>query len=315
MAHTYSFLAEESVAEATTRIAGEQLDVAIAQLTETLETDPEKAIHTARKAIKRERSLVRLIRGALPREERRHENAALRDAAQILSGARDAAALVATVDALSERFAGQLPERAFTAIRDALQTDRDGQEAAQALTAQADGVAAELTAIRERTGDWEITTDGWRALQDGLVRSYARGREAFASGRRGGSVEALHEWRKRAKDLWYHSRLLAEVCGPAIAGQAKDAHALADLLGDEHDLAVLDQTLANGLPAPVDVDGVRELIAHRRAELRAEALRIGGRVYAEKPNAFRRRMRRIWQASRSTPTAPAPAPSPVALAA
>ena len=62
----------------------------------------------------------------------------------------------ATVDALSERFAGQLPERAFTAIRDALQTDRDGHEHDQALAAQADGVAAELAAIRRanrRLGD------------------------------------------------------------------------------------------------------------------------------------------------------------------
>ena len=74
------------MAEAATRIAGEQLDTAITQLTEKLPSDPDKAIHTARKAIKRERSLVRLIRGAMPREERRHENAALRDAAQILSG-------------------------------------------------------------------------------------------------------------------------------------------------------------------------------------------------------------------------------------
>ena len=115
------------------------------------------------------------------------------------------------------------------------------------------------------------------------------------------------------KDLWYQSRLLADVCGPAIAGQAKDAHALADLLGDEHDLAVLDQTLAHGLPAPVDVDGVRELIAHRREELRAEALWLGARVYAEKPKAFRRRMRRTWRASR--PAAPVPASSPAALAA
>ena len=127
-AHTYSFLLEESVAEATTRIAHEQLDVAITQLTETLPTDPEKAIHNARKAIKRERSLIRLVRGAMPREERRQENGALRDAAQILSGARDADALVATVDALSERFAGQLPERAFTTVRAALQTDGHGHD-------------------------------------------------------------------------------------------------------------------------------------------------------------------------------------------
>ena len=308
--HTYSFLLEESVAESTRRIAHEQLDVAIEQLTERLPSDPEKAVHNARKAIKRERSLVRLVRGAIPREERRHENAALRDAAQLLSGARDADVMIATVDALSERFAGRLPERTFTAIRAALQTDDDGHDE-HTLVARAAGVAAELRTIRERTAEWEIATEEWRALDAGLLRSYTRGRKAFARAKPGRRAEAMHEWRKRVKDLWYQSRLLADACGPVIGGQAKDAHALADLLGDERDLMLLDETLAHGLPAPVDVDGVRALIAHRRDELRAQALRIGERVYAEKPTAFRRRMRRAWQASRS----PRSVASPVALAA
>jgi len=312
MAQTYSFLPEESVAEATTRIAREQLDVAIEQLTGRLASEPERAIHTARKAIKRERSLVRLIRGAIPAEERRHENAALRDAAQLLSGARDADVMVATVDALSERFAGQLPERTFTEIGAALKAEDDG-DADRDLATRAAAVAAELDAVRERTPDWGLVAGEWRALDAGLVRSYERGLKGFARARRGRSPEALHDWRKRVKDLWYQSRLLADVCGPAIAGQAKDAHALADLLGDEHDLMLLDETLAHGLPAPVDVDGVRGLIAHRRRELRAEALRIGGRVYAETPKAFRRRMRHAWRASRSTPATRAP--SPAALAA
>jgi CHAD domain-containing protein len=225
--YTYSLLAEESVAEATTRIAREQLvDAAIGQLTERLPSDPEKAIHNARKAIKRERSLVRLIRGAMPVEQRRHEHAALRDAAQLLSGARDADAMAATVDALSKRFAGQLPERAFTAIRAALEADHDRDEVCL-LAARASAVAAELDALRERTMGWEIASDGWRALDAGLLRSYRRGRRAFARAHRGRSTAALHDWRKRVKDLWYQSRLLAYVCGPAIAGQAKDAHALA----------------------------------------------------------------------------------------
>lgn len=307
----YTFLPEETVAEAATRVAREQLDRAIHELTERRDHDPATAVHNARKAIKRERSLLRLVAGTLPRTARRRENRALRDAARRLSGARDADALVATVDGLAERFAGQLPERAFTGIRDELAAGQGDHGANLDLAAGATAAASELDAVRERLADWRVSRDGWRAIEAGIDRAYTRGRQAYARAERTRSAETLHDWRKRAKDLWYHSQLLAEVGGPVLRGQAKDAHALADLLGDDHDLAVLDGVLAGGLPAPVDVDGVRELIAHRRKELQTQAFRLGRRVYAEKPKAFRRRMERYWRASsHPTPALTAPAVAP-----
>ena len=51
--------------------------------------------------------------------------------------------------------------------------------------------------------------------------------------------ELLHAWRKRAKDLWYHQRLLAPAWPDVLGAQAEEAHALTELLGDDHDLAVL----------------------------------------------------------------------------
>ena len=114
-----------------------------------------------------------------------------------------------------------------------------------------------------------------------------------------GRVEGLHAWRKRVKDLWYQERLLAAVCGPVVAGQVKDAHRLADLLGDDHDLAELREALTQGtVHAPVDLDAVVGLIDHRRDTLQAEALYVGARVYAETPAAFMRRMRLLWKAGR-----------------
>ena len=133
---------------------------------------------------------------------------------------------------------------------------------------------------------------GWSAIGSGLVRSYRQGRQAFARAQYQPSSEDLHAWRKRVKDLWYHERLLAPVCGPAVRGQAKDAHRSADLLGDDHDLGMLREALTGGrVEAAVDLDAVVALIDHRRAELQSEAAHVGTRVYAEKPKAFGRRMR------------------------
>src|ERR1700733_10637342 len=71
-----------------------------------------------------------------------------------------------------------------------------------------------------------------------------RGRQAFTRARGTREMEDLHAWRKRVKDLWYHERLLASTCGPTVRGHAKDLDRLSELLGDDHDLAVLRQELA-----------------------------------------------------------------------
>lgn len=301
----YRFEADESVREAIVRCAREQLDHAVGELSEGIDDDPVGAVHSARKAVKKERSLLRLARGATPPKQRRYENRALRDAARGLSGMRDADVMIEKMAKLSDRFAGQLPERAFEAIAEQLERDRDAERDRPSSSTRATRAVDELAAVRRRIDDWQLTQSGWSAIESGLLRAFRDGRDAFARARRERSLDTWHTWRKRVKDLWYQERLLAAACGPAISGHAKDAHRLADLLGDDHDLGVLRQTVTRDhRAAPVDLDAVIALIDHRREELQTEAIHVGERVYAEKPKAFRRRMRRSWHAGRAVAHAP-----------
>jgi CHAD domain-containing protein len=296
---TYRFEPGEPVPAEIIRCATAQLDRAVAELTEGVEADPETAVHSARKAVKKERSLLRLARGSIGDRRQRNENRALRHAARTLSSARDAEALLATLDHLSERYAGQLPKQTFDTVRAPLENRRDEQReqlGGSDLTARA---AAELAAVRARIDEWELTEGGWSGLQDGLRRSYRDGRAAFERAQDHRAADDWHQWRKRVKDLWYQQRLLSAVAGPACAGQAKDAHRLADLLGDDHDLVVLREALTGeGSHTAADLDAVLGLVNHRQQELRQQALQLGARVYAEKPKAFMRRMRAMWRAGR-----------------
>ncbi len=97
-------------ADALRAVAIDQIEDAIAQL--DAPADPVKAVHDARKDLKKVRSLLRLA----PPKGRRKHNAALRDIAARLAGARDADVMVATVADLRERYAGQLPARTFTTV-------------------------------------------------------------------------------------------------------------------------------------------------------------------------------------------------------
>jgi CHAD domain-containing protein len=299
---SYKFGADEPVREAIARCAREQLDRAVSELSEGINDDPVRAVHSARKAIKKERSLLRLARGTIPAKQRRRENAALRDAGRELSGIRDADVMVATLDSLSGRFVGQLPAKTFDAIREQVKTGRNGASSRSALDSRA---VQELGALRLRVDDWKLSRAGLKAIDSGLARSYSRGRKAFAWAQSHRTPEDLHAWRKRVKDLWYHDRLLAALGGPTVRGHAKDAHRLADLLGDDHDLVVLRQELTRDvMPVPVDVDAVVKLIDYRRSELQTEAFALGRRVYAESPKAFRRRMRRSLASGRALAQAP-----------
>jgi CHAD domain-containing protein len=289
----------EPVSSEILRCATAQLDRAVTELTRGVDADPEQAVHAARKAIKKERSLLRLARGSIGDRRRRRENDALRQAARTLSAARDAEALLATLDDLSERYVGQLPEHTFTAVRAPFERRRDAQRERLGSSDLTTRAAADLSAVRARIDDWKLTGGGWSALEAGLRRSYRDGRTAFGAVQDQRSGADWHQWRKRVKDLWYHERLLSAVAGPACAGQAKDAHRLADLLGDDHDLVVLRQAVTGEAShTAADLDAVVALIDHHQQELRRQALQLGARVYAEKPKLFVRRMRAMWRAGR-----------------
>jgi CHAD domain-containing protein len=296
----YKLTIDESVRDGIRRCAGEQLDRAVAELSERITEDPVDAVHDARKAVKKERSLLRLSRGAMPAAQRRRENRALRDAARGLSAARDAEAMISTLDSLAARDAGQLPESTLRAVRERLERARDEERRTLVGSALSDRAVGELGAVRVRVDGWTLASGGWSTIEPGLRRTYQDGRSALAHARSHRSSERWHAWRKRVKDLWSEQRLLTDIAGPAVAGQAKDAHRLADLLGDEHDLGVLRGALRSdrGL-VPVDVDAVIGLIDHRRSELRTAALALGDRVYAEPTSAYLRRMRRSFRAGRA----------------
>ncbi len=71
----------------------------------------QEAIHETRKALKRLRALVRLLREELGEQQFKREHAILRDAARRLAGARDAEVMVGTLDALLERHPRKLGRR------------------------------------------------------------------------------------------------------------------------------------------------------------------------------------------------------------
>lgn len=268
MSYTLSF--DGPVEASIERVRREQLEAALAGLREEISTE---SIHDARKRLKKTRSLLRLAR---PRGFKRH-NRALRDAGRALSGARDADVMAETVEDLAERFSERLARRDFEAVHRRL--------AARAAAVEPEGGPETIEPLL--AADWALLEVD---LVAALTKTYKRGRKAYEVALAKPTDEHLHEWRKRVKDLWYQQALIEALCPEEVKPRTKAAKKLAQTLGDDHDLAVLADTL-RAQPALLG-DALLPLIEQRRAKLRKQIRKRGRRVYAERPKLFTRRLRR-----------------------
>ncbi len=161
-------------------------------------------------------------------------------------------------------------------------------------------IAPLLEQLEEGEGqiaDWPLDENSWSLVEQGLTRAYRRGRRGMRQDAADSDLDAVHEWRKRAKDLRYQLQILRVVRPRRMEQAANEARRLSDLLGDHHDLTVLSEDLRNRRLARSERAALEAAIAGRRQELLEEALDLGKRTYAEKPKAFRKRIRGYWRAS------------------
>jgi CHAD domain-containing protein len=312
-----------SLREAEPRAAGlrrvilGQLDRAI-ELLEDPRGDPDgETVHEVRKIVKRLRAIVRLLRGELGAKRFAREDAALRDCARRLSGARDAEVMVDTLDALckehpkltrakaASRRGGHSRGGGVRALRAQLVAEREAASASEDAALRG-AVVADLRAIRARAAGWELRARQQRParlLAPGLERLYGEGRRRMRRARRGGGVEAMHAWRKRVKALRYAAQTLDRggawretKSARRLRGVARRADRIGDLLGEEHDLALLARVVRRRAELFAgdrkQQKRLLRVIARQRKRLRKRALREGERLYERKPKVFVRGVRK-----------------------
>jgi CHAD domain-containing protein len=290
---SYRILQPDHLTEEVRRIATDQVERGLEELDGE---DPNEGIHQVRKRCKKLRALVRLVRAA-DEDLYQRENEAFRDTARRASHLRDDAAMVEAYDALAGGYEEHVELTSFTPVRDALVARREdaGTDVDEALTA----IRSDLEAARGRIATWELPGDGFEVLAGGLERTYRRSRKRQRDAYAEGSTQAFHEWRKRVKYHRYQVRLLQDAWPAELKARRRELHTLGELLGDDHDLAVLRERLH----AEPDEHGGTDLVAaltglldRRRATLQVRADHLGARLFAEKPGAFVGRVGAYWEA-------------------
>jgi CHAD domain-containing protein len=288
---SFTFRLDEPIDQGMRRLALLQIDDAVEAL--AVDGNPsgcrppaepgelDERIHDARQALKRLRSLLRLMRGELGEIVFERENAAVRDVARELARAREAAALIESFDEIFSHAEPMARER-FSAIRGLLTARCHGLKAEQIGTGAIERAVDDLHKVRERVFDWPLVRDDFRALAPGLRRTYRAGVRMLKRAERETSRQSMHEWRKREKHHLHHVRLLASIFPEELEARGDALHALSDALGELHDLALLREELPRlSEPDPADLAALSVFMDFLEQRLIQRAFALGRRLYAE----------------------------------
>jgi CHAD domain-containing protein len=263
--------------------------------------DPElsdaEAVHDVRKALKRWRALLRLLARPLG-EQADQMRAEARELMRALAGARDAQS---ALDALADLRRAELPfsptsmetiSQRLTAIKNSAEQTSFTKEMRDRLSRYLDYATLSL----ER---WPLAAINFDTVADGLIATYRRGRQLLPDNWAEADAEHLHDLRRRVVEHG-HQMGLIEPLWPRLGKLwAEEAQRLRNRLGACQDLAVFTGLTAPHRPLAPWRSRLAPVVEARRAEHLKTAARLAGRLFAEKPKAFRRRIAALWSARRA----------------
>jgi CHAD domain-containing protein len=266
-------------------------DILIAQLDKAMDLRnrdmSDTAIHDVRKELKRARASLRLLRECLGKSEYHRENRLIRDAARPLRAVRDAKVLLRTfTDLRREGISGEAEALGARVTRELQRERRESRERLERSTRPGGDPMRDARRGIAAVSDRQL--DGV-PISAGIKRVYKSGLRAFAKVRQESTDERLHEWRKQVKYLFNQIDIVARLSAGGFAKIRKRSHRVEELLGQDHDLAVLQQKfiqIAEGAGVADNAGGLREWsnrTTHGRSSLQRKALKLGRRLYSGGP--------------------------------
>lgn len=269
---------------------------AIAKYPEYSGKRTEVEVHEVRKEIQKLRALLKLIRGRLSGKVYRKQNKTLRLAAHALSPLRDADVALRSLQQFMCRqkdkdlhsICGKLKK---TLVKRRAEAYFEEPSMRKELRAQIGKATMRFQEVRYR----KIHRSD---ICEGLGQSYKHGLKAYRAANRLRSKENLHEWRKRVKRLRHELSLMEEVLPSKLLKPLDELKSLSDCLGDDHDLAILDEVGATEALALTEWKAFSAVVAEERFQLQQSAFLMGERLYADSPASFVKKIQQGWDLQR-----------------
>ena len=288
-----------SISIAAPQMMEKQL-LAVLDLCNSFEEHPEKSIHGIRRAFKKCRSLLRLVRDPMGYGSYYLENSSLRDLQRLLSPARDRSVTLRSLEMISATY----PEDASgTWWQRTLKKAVELRESANQEIRER-GYIEEISAGTQRAIDriefYHLDDNGFTLISGGLHRIYDQGRSLMKETYEEEFDPVLiHSFRKKAKYLQYQLSFLTGLFPDVLKATKRSLQKLTDPLGRCRDLynirKDLEELSAGYRYGHEKKDHLFGLLHEEMLNLKNDTSHLAHQVYAESPDHFTGRLRSYYQ--------------------
>ena len=252
------------------------------------------AVHDFRAAMKSWRAFLRLVEPHLEPNDRGWRTEA-RDLARMLAGARDAqAALDAVTDAEHHTPSHRLSSQSWDVIRTKLEDLRASAETASLTKTLRTRISGAMDRAEARIERWPLEDLSFSDVAKSLRDHYRRARDLIPDDWRAATAPELHELRQRVVVHRYQMELVKPLWPRLGETWVRQAQKLRNRLGAYQDLAVLARYAEPHQPLARWRSRLQPVVSQRQGQHVEAARLIAGRLFAEKPKAFRQRLERMW---------------------
>ncbi len=264
-------------------------------------TRPTVAVHRIRLALKFLRTLLKLAQKATGVRFFAKENSRLRKAAAKLSPWRDEIVIQRTLKKIS----GKVPSKHYPTLS-ALKSERKKSHRAppkKQLHLAMQNAADSIQITEKLLARLILKTSDWKTIEDGLVKSYHEVSRSLAETRPTDTDESFHEHRKATKHLFYVITLFEPVWPGRLTPLKHKLKKLQELLGKDHDLAVVREALKDSktVPAKNRAELVKILLRRNRG-MRKDIRKRAEKIFAGHAKNFTKKFTchfSAWQLKRA----------------
>jgi CHAD domain-containing protein len=262
-----------------------------------------EAIRRARKALKRFRAVLDLVKGSIDAESHEAMRVAARGLGRRLSPLRDRDVIMGLLASLQQDVSGRKTREAIRlasavlSASQAIPTARDHRED-EAIVAS---VGADIPSVAAQLHATDFAKVDHDFVIGRLERAWRHHRRRFhEDAGENDDLSRLHETRKRVIRLQLGLSAIRNVSAKSIRREIRRLKAVAGSLGRDRDLSLLEDlivTHADRFPESDPRARVEREIRSRRRALQKNAIRNGRQASRRSPKAARQRLEKWWKAA------------------
>lgn len=290
---------QEELQDGIIRVLREQYNY-IDHLT-SIPKDIDNTVHEIRKALKRIRAILRLVRFDIGEELFQSENTRFRNLGRQLSDLRDFHVIISYLALNFEAQELQIPEDNFIRLVEHLNQKKEAELKLLVEKQTLETIKDQMAIAHRDLTNYQLDFLGPHTIQDGVSHVYSLCLDKITESQTQLDDHPLHELRKKVKYLLNQMTLIQEVWPDFFKNYSTSLKRASDLLGDDHNIAET-ITLVNSLPSSVLLDNdkisLTKSFQSEREHIHREIWPLLGKLFTEDADAFVKRITSYWLISR-----------------